>query len=38
MVVKAVADGSAVRKSCRLDYERDPEFGDFAGGRCKRIG
>jgi hypothetical protein len=37
VIVKAVADGSAVRKSCSMIYEPDPDFGDFAGGRCHRI-
>lgn len=35
--VKAVAGGVATRKSCALDVEPDPEFGDFAGGPCHRL-
>ena len=37
VTVRAIAGGNAVRKRCALDYEPDPEFGDFAGGKCRRI-
>jgi len=35
--VRAVAGGQATRKSCALDFEPDPEFGDFAAGPCHRL-
>lgn len=38
VIVRAVGAGGPVRKSCALDYEPDPEFGDFAGCKCRRLG
>ena len=35
--VKAVGEAITVRKVCSLVLERDDQFGDFAGGDCKRV-
>lgn len=35
--VKAVAAGVTTRKICVLDFQPDPQFGDFAGGPCHRL-
>jgi hypothetical protein len=35
--VKAVGDATTVRKVCSLVLERDDQFGDYAGGDCKRV-
>lgn len=37
VTVKAVGEGATVRKRCSLVLERDDEFGDYAGGDCKRV-
>jgi hypothetical protein len=38
VAVRAANQGELVRKRCTLDFQPDPQFGDFAGGRCKRLG
>lgn len=37
VTVKAVGETRTVRKRCELVLEPDEEFGDYAGGDCKRV-
>ena len=36
VAVRADTATGIVRAKCKLTLKRDPQFGDFAGGRCKR--
>ena len=35
VAVRAVTDDGTIRAKCKLELKRDPQFGDFAGARCK---
>ena len=34
----AVGETETVRKVCELVFEPDDQFGDYAGGECRRAG
>lgn len=35
--VRALGDAGNSRKQCTLVLERDPQFGDHAGGKCRKL-
>ena len=35
VAVRADTGSGTIRAKCKLTLKRDPQFGDFAGGKCK---